>query len=290
MGDRKVTEMTLSKPLRLPGLFPRNSRLRDFRAHINIYIEKRNYIVKTADSNKEFRSALKLRHEVFLEELLKHRNKSGYDIDRFDKTCDHLLIIDKNKDQVIGTYRLQSSLHTKRWYTATEFHMKEMLKRLPGNKLELGRACVHKDYRNGVTIALLWEGIHAYIQASQTHYLFGCSSIKTMNKEEIKGIYHYLKSEGHLTHDHGVRPKGKFRVPGLAAYIRKVRKRPHLAKKDNLHVHKEHIPPLLKSYLKVGAKVCGVPALDRDFRCIDFLTLLNVQDIGDKYNRKFGRE
>ena len=268
----------------------RKSRLRDFRAHINIYIEKRNYIVKTADSNEEFRAALKLRHEVFLEELLKRSTKAGFDIDRFDKTCDHLLIIDKNKDLVIGTYRLQSSLHTKRWYTATEFHMKQIIKGLPGNKLELGRACVHKDYRSGITIALLWEGIHAYIQASQTHYLFGCSSIKTTDKEEIKGIYQYLKNEGHLTHDHRVRPKGKFRVPGMAAYIKRVRRKPQLAPKDNLHIHKEAIPPLLKSYLKVGAKVCGVPALDRDFRCIDFLTLLKVQDIGDKYNRKFGQE
>ena len=285
-----MTEMTLTKPLKMPRFFLRNSRLRDFRAHINIYIEKRNYIVKTADSNEELRAALKLRHEVFLEELLKKTTRSGYDIDRFDKTCDHLLIIDKNKDMVIGTYRLQSSLHTKRWYTATEFHMKRMLKGLPGNKLELGRACVHKDYRNGVTIALLWEGIHAYIQASQTHYLFGCSSIKTMDKEEIKGIYHYLKNEGHLTHDHRVRPKGKFKVPGMSAHLRRVRKKPHLAPREDLHIHKDQIPPLLKSYLKVGAKVCGVPALDRDFRCIDFLTLLKVQDIGDKYNRKFGQD
>ncbi len=284
-----MPEMTLPNPIGMFRIRFRKSRLRDFRAHINIYLEKRNYIVKTADSNEEFRAALKLRHEVFLEELLKRTNKSGFDIDRFDKTCDHLLIIDKNKDLVIGTYRLQSSLHTKRWYTATEFHIKNIIKGLPGNKLELGRACVHKDYRNGVTLALLWEGIHAYIQASQTHYLFGCSSIKTMDKDEIKGIYHYLKSEGHLTHDHRVRPKGKFRVPGLASYLKRVRRKPHLAKNDDLHVHKTAIPPLLKSYLKVGAKVCGVPALDRDFRCIDFLTLLKVQDIGDKCNRKFGQ-
>lgn len=280
----------LPNPMRMLKIKPRVSRMKDFRANIPISLEKRNYIVKTADSNEEFRAALKLRHDVFLEELLSRKTKSGFDIDRFDKSCDHLLIIDKRNDMVIGTYRLQSSLHTKRWYTATEFRMKHILKGLPGNKLELGRACVHKDYRNGVTIALLWEGIHAYVQASQTHYLFGCSSIKTMDKEEIRGIYHYLKNEGYLTEELKVRPRGKFKVPGMAGHVKKMKKRPHLVRHDGLHIHKEAIPPLLKSYLKVGAKVCGVPALDRDFRCIDFLTLLKVQDIGDSYNRKFGKE
>ncbi len=287
--DSSMPQPRLPNPMRILKIKRPVSRLKDFRAHIPISLEKRNYIVKTADNNEELRAALKLRHEVFLEELLKRKTKSGIDIDCFDKQCDHLLIIDKRNDTIIGTYRLQSSLHTKRWYTATEFHMKHILKGLPGNKLELGRACVHKDYRNGVTIALLWEGIHAYVQASQTNYLFGCSSIKTMDKEEIKGIYHYLKEQGHLTEEMKVRPKGKFRVPGMAGHLRKLKKKPYVSVADDSSIHGQSIPPLLKSYLKVGAKVCGVPALDRDFRCIDFLTLLKVQDISEAYNRKFSK-
>jgi len=260
----------------------RQNRMKNFFAHIPIYIEKKNFIIKTADSPDELKEALRLRHDVFLEELLKRKKRSGLDKDKFDKRCDHLIIIEKQCGKIIGTYRLQSSLHTKKWYTATEFHMRH-IKKLPGNKLELGRACVHPNYRNGITIALLWEGISAYIAASESSYLFGCSSIKTMDKNEMRLIYHYLKQNGHTSEEHGVRPRGKFKVPGFKRHL----KHSHTSV-DNLTPNqmKEKIPSLLASYLKVGAKVCGFPARDKSFKCIDFLTLMKVDDLAQAYKRR----
>jgi len=258
------------------------SKIKNYAPKIPIYLEKKSFIIKTADNAQELYDALKLRHEIFIEELLHKKKKSGMDIDHFDRKCDHLLIIDKRNNKLIGTYRMQSSLHTKKWYTATEFHMKH-IRKLPGNKLELGRACVHPDYRNGVTISLLWEGIHAYMLASDTRYMFGCSSIKTMDKEEIKHIYYYLKQQNHITDEHKVRPRGKFNVHGLRRHLRK---HPHShGVVESIEVLQK-IPSLLQSYLKAGAKVCGSPAIDKSFRCIDFLTLLDVADMGEKYLRK----
>ncbi|MBM4404161.1 MAG: GNAT family N-acetyltransferase [Candidatus Cloacimonetes bacterium] len=254
----------------------------NYRSKIRMFIDKKNFVIKTADTPEELIRALRLRHEVFLEELLHKSKRTGIDFDRFDRTCDHLMIIDKRNDLLIGTYRLQSSLHTKRWYTATEFHMK-LIKKLEGNKLELGRACVHHEYRNGLTIALLWEGIHAYMLTSDTKYMFGCSSIKTMDKEEIKGIYNYLRHNGHILDDHKVRPRSKFRVPGLRRHLRR---NTHTHTDGDLSHFKAKIPSLLNSYLKVGAKVCGAPALDKSFKCIDFLTLLDVEMIQQQYTRK----
>lgn len=262
------------------------NHIKNYTPKIPIYLEKKNFIVKTADNAAELYEALRLRHDVFIDELLHKRKKSGMDIDTFDRRCDHLLIIDKRNGKFIGTYRLQSSLHCKKWYTATEFHMKH-IHRLPGNKLELGRACVHPDYRNGVTISLLWEGIHAYMLASDTRYMFGCSSIKTMNKEEIKLLYYYLQQQNHLTHDHKVRPKGRFRVQGLNRHLKK---HPHLKPRLEHSEISNKIPALLKSYLKVGAKVCGNPALDKSFRCIDFLTLLDVSEIRKQFTQKMQRK
>lgn len=256
--------------------------MKNFRAHIPILIDKKNFIVKTADSKEEMHAALKLRHDVFISELLKKSKRSGLDKDKFDKLCDHLIIIDKRSNNLIGTYRMQSSLHNKKWYTATEFHMKQ-IKRLPGVKLELGRACVDPAHRNGVTIALLWEGISAYIEASGTHYLFGCSSIKTTDREEIKSIYYYLLQNGHLSHEHRVRPKGKFKVPGMLRHLK------HNPSQEDIIPHlymKDKIPSLLNSYFKVGAVVCGSPALDRSFHCIDFLTLLDVSSMKTERMRK----
>jgi putative hemolysin len=257
--------------------------MKNFSANIPIYIEKKNFIVKTADSPEELREALRLRHDVFLMELLKRKKRSGIDKDKFDKHCDHLIIIDKRINKIIGTYRMQSSEHTRKWYTATEFHMK-YIKKLPGTKLELGRACVHPEHRNGVTISLLWEGINAYIAASGSSYLFGCSSIKTMDKAEIRQIYAYLMQNGHISDCHRVRPKSKFKVPGFKRFSRL---HPLHSQIPIEHIDmKDKIPSLLASYLRVGAKVCGVPALDKSFKCIDFLTLMKVEDINQTYQRK----
>jgi len=262
------------------GILTRN-RMKNFRAHIPITIEKKNYIVKTADSREELHAALKLRHDVFLSELLKKSKRSGLDKDKFDKLCDHLIIIDKKTNMLIGTYRLQSSLFTNKWYTATEFHMKH-IKRLPGTKLELGRACVHPEHRNGVTIALLWEGISAYIKASGTNYLFGCSSIKTTDHAQIREIYRYLLQNGYLSHEHRVRPRTKFKIRGM---VNKLNKMPDPDTMTPAQM-KTMIPSLLASYLKAGAKVCGSPALDKNFKCIDFLTLLDVSNLQEKAVRK----
>lgn len=274
--------ISLANPMKLK----RPNRLKNFSAHIPIFIDKRNFIVKTANSSEELREALRLRHEIFYAELLKRKKRSGMDIDRFDKLCDHLIIIDKRSGNIIGTYRLQSSLHTRKWYTATEFHMRH-IKRLPGNKLELGRACVHPDHRNGITISLLWEGINAYLMASNSSYLFGCSSIKTVDKAEISEIYHYLRQNGHISDDHRVRPKSKFKVPGFKKGAGSKAKQ---LEPERMALVKDMIPSLLNSYLKVGAKVCGVPALDRSFKCIDFLTLMNVSDMHKSFTRKYRNE
>ncbi len=261
-----------------PAKTKKRKRRAEFRAHIPLLIEKARYVIKTADNDLEFKAALRLRHQVFLEELLQRKKRNGLDIDRFDRSCDHLLILEKATGRLIGTYRLQSSLHTKKWYTATEFHMKQ-IKHLPGNKLELGRACVHPEFRNGITIALLWEGVNAYIQASGTDFLFGCSSVKTMDREEIRSIYYFLKQQGYHTDDHKVRPRVKFRVPGLK---RQVRKQPFSHIELQQRDFRGRIPNLLSSYLKAGAKVCGIPAMDRSFKCVDFLTLLDVKNYGNR--------
>lgn len=273
---------TAMNPVNAFKKLKRSNRLKNFRAHIPINIDKKNFIVKTADSTEELHEALKLRHDVFLTELIHKSKRSGMDRDKFDKLCDHLIIIDKRTNMLIGTYRLQSSLHTRKWYTDTEFYIKE-IKLLPGIKLELGRACVHPDHRNGITIALLWEGISAYVEASGTSYLFGCSSIKTMDKEEIKSIYYYLKQNGHLCHEYRVRPRGKYKVPGMMQFLKR---HPDATQLIEPQAMRDKIPSLLNSYLKVGAKVCGAPALDRAFKCVDFLTLLDVSNLKRERVRK----
>ncbi len=248
------------------------NRLKKFKSKISFNIEKKNYILKTAENYDELLQALQLRHTVFYEELLKKKDFREIDVDRFDLNCDHLCIFEKSNGRLVGTYRMNSSVFNRKFYSTTEFKMKRVLK-LPGNKLELGRACVHPEFRNGVTIALLWKGIEEYMKMSKSDYLFGCSSVKTTDIDDIKAIYQYLSGKNYITHAFEVKPKGKFRVN------KNVFKSEEEGKFEENHLVIKKIPSLLNAYLKAGAVICGVPALDKDFKCFDFFTLLPVSEL-----------
>eukprot|EP00831_Metopus_contortus_P025311 TRINITY_DN21848_c0_g1_i3.p1 TRINITY_DN21848_c0_g1~~TRINITY_DN21848_c0_g1_i3.p1 ORF type:complete len:129 (-),score=13.83 TRINITY_DN21848_c0_g1_i3:58-444(-) len=102
-----------------------------------------------------------------------------------------LMIINKSDDALIGTYRLNCTKFSNNFYSATEFNIDAILE-LPGDKVELGRACVHPDFRNGMTIALLWKGLSEYMSASESRFFFGCSSIKSMDYMFILNVYNAL--------------------------------------------------------------------------------------------------
>lgn len=253
--------------------------VKKFTPKVKLYIERDRFIIKTADNNEELASALRLRYEVFYRELLEKRKTSGFDIDRFDYKCDHLIIVDKKSNTLIGTYRLISSLFDKEFYSETEFDISNILA-LSGVKLELGRACVHKDYRTGSSIALLWRGIAEYMKLTNTQYLFGCSSVKATDLHEIASMYQVLARDFTAPSNYTVYPRQKFA-------IRKFNElKAHVREEDMLAVV-EKIPPLIKSYLNMGAHICGEPALDKKFKCADFLTLFNTDTSPEKVHKKY---
>lgn len=259
-------------------------KIQSFSSKVNIEVMRKNYIIKTASSPEELESVLTLRHEVFLEELLNKKRLIEVDFDKFDLLCDHLMIINRSDNTLIGTYRLNCSKFNSNFYTATEFNIDSIID-LPGEKVELGRACVHSDYRNGMTIALLWKGLSEYMIISGSRYFFGCSSVKSMDVQYVLNIYNALVKSGDLVNLPGVRPIGKFRAKSLAKLIKTQKIDPNADHSELL----DELPPLLKSYIKAGAKVVGEPALDKDFRCFDFLTLLDFEEANPKYKDKYAR-
>jgi len=254
-------------------------KIKNFTAKIEFRIEKDQYVIKTATDYKDIEKVLKLRHEVFYTELLKKNLITGIDVDKFDFICDHLMVEDKNTGELIGTYRLNSSLFSSNFYSETEFDISNILK-LPGIKLELGRACIHKEHRNGITIALLWSGLSEYIKLTETDYLFGCSSIKTTSLNEIVYIEKYLQTYHYAPESLRVIPKKKFKIKNLQKKVES------LKEYDSKEARKM-IPSLLKSYIKTGALICGEPALDKDFECIDCFTLLYVSQMNKIVKNKF---
>jgi putative hemolysin len=256
-------------------------QLRAFQPKIRLYIEKEAYVIKTVESSWELKAALRLRHDVFYQELLNVPSPGGFDTDAYDLLCDHLVILDKKTGGLVGTYRLISSTYSNHFYSGSEFDIAGLLA-LPGNKLELGRACIQKEYRNGFIIALLWRGVFQYAQAVQAQYLFGCSSIQTTDLDAVAQICGWLRSNG-LMMDIGIPPQPTHRLPQPAVFAA----RDGHGDSAALERARKNIPPLLLSYLKAGARVGSEPALDKTFRCIDFMTILETEKLAAAYDRKF---
>ena len=256
-------------------------KMREFKPKVRLHIDSRKYIIKTVDDIFELEQALELRYEVFYRETLNKDTFTRIDIDKFDILSDHLIIIDKKLGEVVGTYRLISSEFSDNFYSETEFSM-ESIKSTPGIKIELGRACVHRSYRNGTAIALLWKGLSEYIKALHANYLFGCSSVSTTNALEISLIYKYIK-ELHLSPEEmRVYPKIKYKLKDLGYHMEAFQK--FDIKSESI---RESIPALLRSYLKAGSVICGEPALDKKFKCADFFTVLDLQILTESYEKRY---
>lgn len=258
------------------------NRVYQFKTKINLNIDFGPYIIKTAETAKELIESFRLRHQIFVSEF-QGIDSEGLDFDKFDYFFDHLIIVHKETNKIIGTYRLNCTSFSLESYTALEFDTSRIL-RQPGPHLELGRACIQKSFRKGSVISLLWRGIAEYMKLSNSKVLFGCSSVKVNNARDAALIYKYLLDAGHVSTESLSRPTPAFQMEDFDSWF-------HFFSgglTDNQRLEADNlIPSLLKSYLKQGAKIACEPAFDEDFDCIDFLTVLKKEDLSDSLADKF---
>ena len=158
------------------------------------------------------------------------------------------------------------------YYSEREFDFAPFEDRRP-QILELGRACIHRQHRNFAVLNLLWKGIAAYAQDHGARFLVGCSSLTSV--EDAVGAAALQQLAGHLA------PAGlaDAAAPGLRLRGWRSRRRAKAVP----------IPRLLSAYLALGAAICGPPAIDRDFRTIDFLTWIDVESPRLKAIQRRGR-
>jgi putative hemolysin len=258
------------------------SGLYKFQPKLSLFISAGPYILKTAESHEELIASFKLRHEVFYQEFQKVENE-GIDFDKFDTLFDHLIIVHKSTNKVIGTYRINCSSFSSSSYTELEFNLDNIFN-LPGPHLELGRACIHTDHRRGTVLSLLWRGITEYMNLSGANVLFGCSSTKINSSIQAALVYRYFFERGALFENVLSSPTKNFKMHDFdilyASYQDK------LSEAQNEEAEKI-IPPLLKSYIRFGAKIASQPAFDKDFNCVDFLTVLKKDDMINSLANRF---
>ncbi len=234
-----------------------------------------SYAVRLATSLDDIRAAQRLRFEVFnleLNEGLDAAYLNGLDADRFDEYCDHLLVEDTRTGATVGTYRLQTGQLAAAhhgYYSAQEFDFSPF-EPIRCETVELGRACVHRDHRKLNVLNLLWRGIAIYATERRARYLIGCSSLTSQDAAEGAAMYAALRGEHLVEEKFRTEPVGEYRFDAECAT--------------------GELPPapkLLRAYLSIGAKICGPPALDREFKTIDFLTLLDLRALPDAVRQHF---
>lgn len=253
----------------------RLNRINKFKPKIEVYSEVGPFLVKTVSNVEELKEALALRYQVFHREMIGKNKETGIDVDEFDFHCDHLVIVEKKSKKIVGTYRLNCSEISREFYSAREFTLSRILQQ-PGIKLELGRACIHKDYRRGVVISLLWRGIAEYMSTSQAQLLFGCASIKTENPRQAALLYKYFLEKSRIVPEYLAFPTRPYTMPKLDLWIQYFQN--PLTESEVKEVE-DLLPPLCRAYLKIGAYIGGEPAWDAEFKCIDFLTILHREDL-----------
>lgn len=237
------------------------------------------YRAHFARTRAELEAIQRLRFEVFNLELgegLDESFESGLDRDHYDEGCHHLIVSLRDGGEVVGTYRMQTLEMAEAHhglYTAGEFDLSGLSREVLLDSVETGRACVAKDHRNGRVLTLLWKGLAAYMAWNRRRYLFGCCSLTSQDPHVARQTYDFLRAGAYLHPTLEVPPH-----PHFACYP------PDFVPDPNVTVK---LPALFAGYLKLGAKITGEPALDREFKTIDFLALLDVHSLDASTVRTF---
>lgn len=221
----------------------------------------------------EVAEAQRLRYKVFAEEMGARLNgHDGLDKDGFDAFCDHLLVRNTQSGEVVGTYRIMDpymAAEAGGYYSSGEFDLTRLMHLAP-SMVEVGRSCVHPDYRNGATIGLLWAGLAKYMQTNNYEYLIGCASVGMADGGyQAASLYREIREKYLSPIEYRVFPRCPLPLDALSPDV------------------PANCPPLLKGYLRLGAYICGEPHWDPDFNTADLLVMLPVARMNKRYMEHF---
>lgn len=231
-----------------------------------------NYTVGFTRAREDVLEVQRLRYKVFTETFGSPHliNPDRLNVDEYDDYCDHLVVKDAHTLQVVGTCRLmnpQAAQLTGHYYSEKEFDLSP-LGPIRAGLVEAGHACVHPDYRGGSVVKALWSGLAAYMQRERAVHLIGCVSVSLADGgRNATALYHAFTPAQTAPCEYRVTPHTPFPVHDVDPE------------------HRAHMPPLLRSFSRSGAWVCGEPAWDRDFYSADFLMLLPLSRWGIRYSR-----
>ena len=246
--------------------------------------------VRLATTKSEVEAAQALRFGVFFKDRGTVSDAANpLDADQFDEHCAHLLILDTAVlgplgDQLGGTARMLLSEKADvagGFYSESEFTLRSLRERQSGKKfLEIGRTCVKAQWRSKRTVELMWQGIWSFALEHNVDVMVGCASL-----EGTVPAAHAMALS--LMHHH-YRAKGAWRAKALPERFVSMDLMPPEA--INLRQAMLAMPPLLKAYLRVGAKIGEGCVVDSDFGTTDVFIVLQVAKIEQRYIRHYGAD
>ncbi|MES2191429.1 MAG: GNAT family N-acetyltransferase [Pseudomonadota bacterium] len=245
-------------------------------------------LVQWARSEDDVRQAQRLRYRVFSQEMGAHLNPPqgampGLDVDAFDPFCDHLLVklaaFNGDEDgELVGTYRVLPPDAARRaggLYIETEFDISPLAALRPA-AVELGRSCVHPEFRSGGVILALWAALCDYMFLHGLQTMIGCASVGLKDgPQPAVRLWQGLRSSHLVQPPWQVRPWRPLPLPVMGG----------LANDD--HDLRTSTPPLIKGYLRCGARLLGPPALDSAFNTADLPMMLRIEDLAPRYRKHF---
>lgn len=229
-----------------------------------------------ARTDEELEAVQRLRYDIFTEEMdaVFPESIDGVDCDRYDPWCEHLLVKEIESGRVVGTYRMLTPSNARKaggYYSESEFDIGG-LSAVRQSLAEVGRSCIHADYRSGAVIMLLWSGVTRLVHEVGARYVLGCASV-SLRDDGVTAAEVWRTARTSMQSDPGSRlvtPRYRYPVERLDSVL------------------PARMPPLIRGYLKLGATICGEPAWDPDFNTADFPVLLDMERMDARYRRHFG--
>lgn len=205
------------------------------------------------------------------------QSEQPLDSDAFDNYCTHVLIYDDSRRDsygqplLIATTRLldrSSAVAVGQFYSENEFKLGQLLGEYPYNVLEIGRTCIHSDYRHLLAINQLWKAIGKIAQQRDVNGFMGCASILLENNNpDVQGWLDNLSDNQKLP------IKARKKLPPTTA--------------ENLELTNFHrqldLPALLKMYIRMGCTVGATACYDSEFNCADVFIWLPFEQIKPRY-------
>jgi putative hemolysin len=239
-------------------------------------IESQKYTIRIAKTEEEVDAALRLRYRVFKEELDRQFTFSGQrDKDQYDDQSHHLIVIDNDSKEVVGTYRLQTYEQARDgngFVSSKRFRIDQFPDHVLENAVEVGRACISPEHRSGRVLFLLWKGFAEYLAHFNKRYLFGYAAFSTTDLGIVLNTCRHLREEGHYHPDYYIEAKPEYKIDPDE----------HANGGDKID-----IPPLFENYLNVDSMVCSEPSFDKEVKLAHCLILLDVENISDRTRKLF---